>query len=115
MKKIFIIISFLLLSGCSNEKYEVKKITCDEMKKIVAENGILIDVRTESEFNEEHLDNSLNVDVNNMENIESIVPNKDTKIIVYCKSVNRSKLAANILIKKEYKNIYDLGSINNCK
>ena len=47
--------------------------------------------------------------------IESEVSDKDTKIIVYCRSGNRSKQAANILIEKEYKNIYDLGSINNCK
>ena len=38
---------------------------------------------------------------------------KNTYIIVYCKSGNRSKIAAEGLIELGYKNVYDLGSINN--
>ena len=40
--------------------------------------------------------------------------NKDTNIVVYCKSGIRSKEAASLLAKLEYKNVNDLGSISNC-
>ena len=118
MKKIIsVIIVCILLTGCNNENI-VEKISCNDMKKILEEdNSILIDVRTKEEYEEEHLDNSINIPLDTLEeditNYEEI--NKDTKIIVYCKSGKRSHTATEILKEKEYKKIYDLGAMSNCK
>ena len=80
------------------------------------DNSILLDVRTIEEYNDGHLEGSINIPYNEIETrikeISSI--NKDTKIIVYCKSGNRSSKAFDILKKLGYLNIYDLGSINSC-
>lgn len=38
---------------------------------------------------------------------------KEAIIFVYCRSGNRSATAANILIEQGYKNVYNLGGINN--
>jgi rhodanese-related sulfurtransferase len=45
--------------------------------------------------------------------ISKIEYDKDTKIIVYCRSGNRSNMAAEELLSLGYKNIYDLGSMDN--
>ena len=117
MKKIipiFIICIFLI--GCSSEN-KVEKVTCDEMKKLLEEeNTILIDVRTKEEYEEKHLENAINIPLDSLENEISNYENidKDTKIIVYCKSGKRSNGATEILKKKDYKKIYDLGAMSNC-
>ena len=63
------------------------------------EGAVLIDVRSASEYAESHLDNSINLTVDTIGvNIEKLVSDKNTKIIVYCRSGNRSATAAEIPI-----------------
>ena len=45
---------------------------------------------------------------------ENLIKDKNTKIIVYCRSGNRSATAANTLINLGYTNVYDLGAMSNC-
>ena len=129
MKKIVILICFLLLiTGCGKEvekkvevnnkaedKTQITKINCSKMKELVQEGAILIDVRESDEYSEGHLDKSINISYMVIKDkISEITKDLDQKIVVYCKSGARSNKAANYLIEKGYKNIYDLGSINNC-
>ena len=85
------------------------------MKELVLNGAILIDVRTEVEYKEEKLENSVNIPLPIENQTEKLPKDKNQNIIVYCKSGKRSNQAANTLIEIGYKNIYDLGSINNCK
>jgi rhodanese-related sulfurtransferase len=70
---------------------------------------IILDVRSENEYKNGHIESSINLPLDKIENIKY---NKDTKIIVYCQSGNRSKQAALKLIGMGYTNIYDMGGIN---
>lgn len=119
MKKKLVILILLLfiISGCSSkeEKVEIKKVTCEEMKELIKEEALLIDVRTKEEYDEYHLDQAVNIEYQNI--IEgakkySIVDND--KIIVYCKSGVRSNTAAQSLVDNGFKHVYDLGAITNC-
>ena len=115
-KFILLLITLLLLCSCSSQK-QINKVSCNQMKDILdKDNSILIDVRTEEEYNEKHLDNAINIPLDKIES--SIKNNKDinkeTNIIVYCKSGIRSSKAASILSNLNYQNIYDLGSISKC-
>ena len=47
--------------------------------------------------------------------IETMVKDKNTHIIVYCRSGNRSATAAQKLIDMGYKKVYDLGAMSNCE
>ena len=116
MKKILLVIvcSFLLI-GCSSDS-DNKIINYTEAKeKIINENAVLIDVRTEDEYNENHIDGAilLPLDSINKDSIEDIVSNKNDVIIVYCQSGRRSNQALNTLEELGYTKVYDLGSINN--
>ena len=118
MKKIllFLICSFLLI-GCSSEKNDRIVNSTEAKEKIINEGAVLIDVRTEDEYNTEHIDGALLLSLDNIneDSISDIVSNKDDVIIVYCKSGNRSHQAYEKLKDLGYTEVYDLGSINNWK
>lgn len=125
MKRIFILgILCLLLCSCGDSKKEdssldkedTSKVTCVEMKNMLQdEDAILIDVRTTDEYKESHLDDAIHLDYQTIEKtIGSKVQNKDTKIIVYCRSGQRSAIARETLEQLGYTEVYDLGSIENC-
>lgn len=122
MKKIIVMISIMLLiCGCTgrNDKKEVKgeitSVNCEEALDIQADEGLLVDVREKEEFEESHLENAINIPYTVIvEQIDKYVADKDSVIIVYCKSGKRSAAAAKSLLEAGYTRIYDLGSINNC-
>ncbi|MBE6145640.1 MAG: rhodanese-like domain-containing protein [Firmicutes bacterium] len=121
MKKIVMLcMCAMMLCSCGTEEKETEKvvsqnINCTQKEELMNEGAVLIDVRSASEYAEGHLDNSINLTVDTIGvNIEKLVSDKNTKIIVYCRSGNRSATAANTLINLGYKNVYDLGAMNNC-
>lgn len=120
MKKIMILmIISLLLCGCGESKdvkTTNKMISCSEMKKLLEEDdkAMLIDVRTKEEYAEGHLDGAVNIEYRELiDKINDV--DKSTNIIVYCKTGNRSDLSYNELKNSGFVNVYDLGSIKNCK
>lgn len=116
MKKILLIILMFFLVGCSNTENNDGVISYIEAKeKIINEGAILVDVRTEEEYNTNHISGAvlLTLDTIDEDTTADIVDSKDTPIIVYCQSGNRSSQALNKLESLGYTNVYDLGSISN--
>lgn len=77
---------------------------------IIADDFIVIDVRTPEEFNAGHIEESSNVE---WEIISSIIDEvkKDQKIYLYCRSGRRSQKATDILIDLGYEDVTNLGGI----
>lgn len=72
----------------------------------------LIDVRTVAEFEEEHIKGALNLPLDELEDIVGqAVPNTSDILVIYCRSGNRTKVAAAILEDLGYKVILDAGGI----
>ena len=92
-----------------------KIVSGEEAKKIYDTNPgtILLDVRTESEYNEKRVTKSKLIPVNELEARLSELPGKQTSIIVFCSAGTRSKTACDILIAAGYKNVYDLQKMDN--
>lgn len=111
---IFIIIAVVLIIifSLNTKKSTYHKISAEEVKELIKLQTVIIDVRTKEEYESGHIENAINIPYDNI-NSKTINNSKDTNIIVYCRSGSRSKTAANTLIKLGYKNVYDLGSINN--
>ena len=72
---------------------------------------VIIDVRTVDEYKSGHIENSLNIEWQAIEEINESIA-RDEKIYLYCRSGNRSGKAQNILINLGYKDVINLGSIN---
>ena len=71
---------------------------------------IIVDVRTQDEYNEGHLEKALLIPVDELDQRIGELP-KDLPIIVYCRSGVRSRKAAEILIENEFSQVYDMGGI----
>jgi len=118
MKKfLLILLCIICFSGCASESNNSNgKITYVEAKEQIINHGaVLIDVRTEDEYNQKHIDGAtlLTLDNINEDSVSNIVSNKDIPIIVYCQSGNRSNQAYVKLINLGYTEVYDLGAISN--
>lgn len=120
MKKILcFLLVFLLLSGCDNnaEKMNEDGVKLIDIKTVYNEidnkNVYIIDVREDYEYEAGHIKNSYNLPLTKIEDISKMLLSFDSKIIVYCRSGNRSKKAAESLIKMGYTNVYDMGGIDN--
>ena len=74
---------------------------------------IILDVRTQEEFEEKHIVGAINIpnEAIGSDDIPEL-PDKDQLIFVYCRSGNRSKQASEKLAKLGYTNIIEFGGIN---
>jgi Rhodanese-related sulfurtransferase len=91
-----------------------QKISAEQAKEMMDETDgwILLDVRTQEEFQEEHIEGAILIpDYEIAGRAESEIPDKDTVILVYCRSGRRSADAANELVGMGYTNVYDFGGI----
>ena len=80
------------------------------MQKINS-NLILVDVRSPQEYEEGHLQNSINLPVYKLkDDYKKVLPNKEQEIIIYCKSGTRSKKAVTIVQELRYPAPYHLGN-----
>ena len=75
-------------------------------------NYIILDVRTPEEYAELHIPDAINIPNESINNDDiPELPDKDQLILVYCRSGNRSKQAAEKLVNLGYTNIVEFGGI----
>ena len=108
---IIISISFILSTfSVSAQNANVKQVNPDEFQKLIAKpGGVLLDVRTRSEFKNGHISNSgqLNYYTFDFKKKLLLLP-KDEPIYLYCNTGYRSERAAKYLVENGYKNVYNL-------
>lgn len=105
MKKVLVFICVLLLCGCTNSKIKEEK-----LKKAMADNNyIIVDVRSELEYDSEHVIGAINIPVDKID--DTIELDKTKTIIVYCQSGSRSNMAYEILTDLGYQ-VLDIGAYN---
>ncbi len=73
--------------------------------------GVLLDVRTQEEYLDGHIEGSINIPLQEIDKISQNVQNKSVAIFVYCRSGARSKKAVDILAKMGYDNVKNIGGI----
>ena len=76
----------------------------------ISDEFIVIDVRTLEEFESGHIEDSSNIEWQEISSITDNI-NKDQKIYLYCRSGRRSQNATDILIDLGYKDVTNLGGI----
>ena len=126
MKKIImiIIILTLIIIGvvCIMNRKErnieneviIKHVSMNDIVQIMEENEnyIILDVRTQAEYNQGHIPNAICIPNETIdENVVNKLPDKNQMILVYCRSGNRSKQAAEKLKKLGYTDLIEFGGI----
>ncbi|HCL01725.1 MAG TPA: rhodanese-like domain-containing protein [Lachnoclostridium phytofermentans] len=122
---LLILTGTMILAGCSRkqdaskEETELKEqtyieITQSEAKEMMnsEEKLVILDVRTDEEFMEGHIENAILLPVGEItDRAEEMLPDKDKKILVYCHSGRRSKVASYELAELGYTNVFEFGGI----
>jgi len=79
------------------------------LEEIIREGAIIIDVRTKKEFNQGHIEGSINIPLDQIADAMSWLQ-KDIPIIVVCASGQRSKAAKGLLDANKYEKVYNGGA-----
>lgn len=112
----------LMLSGCAKNqtqeeekvKISYQEITQKDAKEMMdaKEEMIILDVREQEEFAEGHIADAVLLPVGEiLKKAEEVLPDKEKKILVYCRSGRRSKIASQELAELGYTNVYEFGGI----
>lgn len=111
----------LLLSACEKAPPEVEpvqasytQISQEEAKERMArEDGhLLLDVRRRDEYDQGHIPGAVCLPNETIgETAPAELPDKDQVLLIYCRSGNRSKQAAQKLADLGYTNVYEFGGI----
>jgi len=124
MKKIIyvLIATIALLTSCTSASVSSEKETEKPMTKVEIINDtpeifesnmegdyLLLDVRTQEEYDAGHIESSLLIPVSELESrLDEIEAYKDKSVLVYCRSGNRSVTASNILIDNGFTDVHNL-------
>ena len=116
MKKILSALMILIVALCAGcgEKINFKSLTHEEAIKMIAEkpDAIVLDVRTPEEYEKKHIPNAKSVPLEEFQNGNfSSLPDKNATILIYCWTGRRAQDAAQLLVDKGYKNVYEMGGI----
>ena len=92
-----------------------KDINVNELKDKIfnREEVVLLDVRTKEEYEQGHLENSILVPYDELEKRhKELNIDTDLMVVIYCRSGRRSLIAASMLERLGYKNLFNvLGGI----
>lgn len=116
---LFTAVLTLGLAGCGGgiqkEEPGYQQITAQEAKTMmdVGAGTIVLDVREQEEYDQGHIPGAVLLPVGEItqESASAAVPEKDTVVLVYCRSGNRSKAAAGELAQLGYTQVYEFGGI----
>ena len=112
---LFLVFFIALLSGsCGKASNDSSLVTPKELS-LKQNDVVLIDVRTPGEFEQGHLENSVNINIADKSFKEEVGKlDKSQPVYVYCKVGGRSAKAANMLREMGFEEVYDLkGGIQN--
>jgi len=123
MKRGLILLLFaMVLASCGKAPAEKPAETGAAFQTVTAEEGkamleedpviILLDVRTPEEFAEGHIAGAIRITDSELEaEAPRQLPDKDAKILIYCRSGRRSRASAQKLVDMGYTQVYDMGGI----
>ena len=112
-----LLLALLLLAGCGGNTADGYQqiITQEAAKEMVdSQEVIILDVREQDEYDSGHIPGAVLLPVGTIDDTTAaqVIPEKDSTVLVYCRSGNRSKTASAALADLGYTNIYELGGIN---
>ena len=107
--------ALLLLTGCGGEKAPAyRQVNSGEAAAMMETETdyILLDVRTRQEYEQSHIPGAICIPNETIGSEEiPALPHREQLILVYCRSGNRSKQAAQKLADLGYTNVVEFGGI----
>jgi len=96
-----------------NQPRDPQVITPQQAEEMMTQPGVIIlDVRTQDEFDSGHIENAILLPYNEITTRAStILTDKNQTILIYCRSGRRSNIAAWALAELGFTAVYDFGGI----
>lgn len=91
-----------------------RQISQEEAKEMMdTQEVVILDVREQDEYDSGHIPDAVLLPVGTIDEdtAAAVIPEKDSTVLVYCRSGNRSKTASSALAELGYTNIYEFGGI----
>lgn len=112
MKNLFFIIALILCISCKGQEKAngTQVIDIQTLKtEVIGKDVQLVDVRSEKEYNQGHIDDAININIANKDNFKKEIQKLDrTKpVYIYCHSGGRSHRASKIMKELGFTSIYD--------
>ncbi|MEJ2164964.1 MAG: rhodanese-like domain-containing protein [Desulfobacterales bacterium] len=87
-----------------------REVSANEAAQLIRnENPLILDVRTPGEYSRGHLKSAVLIPVQQLQRrLKELAPYKDTEILVYCATGNRSTVASKILIDNNFRQIANM-------
>lgn len=93
----------------SSFSQEVKDISADQLLAADSSSWLILDVRSEKEFNSGHVPGAINIAHTEIaDNLQTLLAYKDKPIVVYCRSGFRAGKATNILVSEGFSQLMHL-------
>ena len=108
-----VLCAMVLLGGCGENGYQ--QISQDEAKEMMdSQEVVILDVREQDEFDSGHIAGAVLLPVGSISEATAaeVISKKDSVVLVYCRSGNRSKTASEKLVELGYTKVYEFGGIN---
>lgn len=97
------------LAVVNDAKTRVCEVTVDETIERMEQGGQLIDVREDNEWHDGHASGAIHIGKGVIErDIVHSIPDKSAELILYCGGGYRSALAADMLQKMGYTNVFSM-------
>ena len=110
MKKLLLLF-IVIFNSCEVKEVKFQVLEYQEYKdNVLKKNVQLFDVRTPEEYSLGNIEASINIDFKNQKKFNEFFGNLDKKrpVYLYCRSGNRSKKSADILLEQGFSEVYDL-------
>ena len=103
MNRLFVIVTFLFFTCDNFNQSKINFISESQFNEIIDPDFKLIDVRTTQEVESGHIENAIHIDFYS-DSFQSKILNlkKNSKIILYCRTNNRSSKSADFLLNNDY-------------
>ncbi len=112
IQKIIALVILCLVVGCTSEP----KPPDQDVKALLQEGAVLVDVRSQEEFDSGHLKEALHLPFEQiLELPQKAKVTQDSVIVVYCQSGGRASKAKKTLDEAGYKNVHNAGGYEGLK
>ena len=113
-----ILVMLLIITACGGKSMSqngYKQITQQQAKEMMDKQSVIIlDVREQHEYDSGHIKGAVLLPVGSIteQTAAAVIPKKDSVVLVYCRSGNRSKTASQALADLGYTEVYEFGGIS---
>jgi rhodanese-related sulfurtransferase len=105
----------VVAAGCAPaDESQIEEISQQELRSNLPEGALILDVRTQGEFDAGHVPGAMNISHDELATrLSELDSSKNRPIVVYCRSGKRAAMASSVLLEAGYLNLLHLeGDMN---